>query len=141
MSHSSPSTSKIEFGPGDVVSIYAPSAGYPKYHLCVCALVEDGVAQFLYLNSRNNGRAYESDYTLAADQVPCLPISASGLTIVSCSGLPKYNAKQLDLYQAKRLGLFPVDLIPQLLDFVQNCDALTPAERRIVVAGLSSVLP
>lgn len=139
MSRSSLDTSDA-FGPGDVVSIYAPTTGYPKYHLCICTVIENGVAQFLYLNSGSSGRTYESDYVLATEQVPCVPTSATGMTIVSCNALPKYTARHLQLYNAKRLGAFPKELIPGLLDFVRTCGALTRGEQRLIEASLSPLL-
>ena len=37
------------FDVGDVVEVFAPTAGKKKYHLCVCCANDAGVTQFFFL--------------------------------------------------------------------------------------------
>jgi len=89
------------FNVGDIVVMYAPTAGKKKYHLCVCEVNEHGVEFFLFINS---GSGYAADFVVNDGSIDCLPESPTGNTVVSCSVVIRANQKQLAVYRAKKIG-------------------------------------
>lgn len=132
-----PSTSNPSFVPGDIVQIYAPVAGKPKYHLCVCAWAEGSTAQFLYINS-NQG--YEADYILDCAKVPCIPPSSTGDTVISCNIVARYTDHQLNIYRAQKIGTLDIAVVRDLVAFVEVTPALTRGEKRLIIANLKTLL-
>jgi hypothetical protein len=124
------------FAIGDIVSIYAPTVGYKKYHLCVHVGTDGTAHQFLFLNSDDR---FEGVYSVECERVPCVPRSASGRTAFSFTMLPRYNDKQLKLYGAKKLGVIDPVLATELLEFAEKAVGLTKAEQKIVCAALKSI--
>lgn len=125
------------FAIGDIVRIFAPIAGYEKYHLCVKLLDESGAARFLFLNSNP---AYEDTYAVPCERVPCLPPSETGVTAFSFSMLPTYNEKQLTIYKATRLGELSLDLARELRTFLDDVEALTRKDKLLVAAALDLII-
>lgn len=135
-SSSSPSINDLR--PGDIVKIYAPQAGYPKYHLCLCTLSADGAAQFIFMNSKVSG--YEGDFAVPNEEVPCLAPSDTGFTVFSLSQIPRYNAHQMELYEAEVLGRISAALAGRLLEEVRKTPVLTARDRRTAEAALEFVI-
>jgi hypothetical protein len=125
----------MTFSSWDIVEIFAPSAGYDKYHICVEDATADVAGRFLYMNSDSD---YESDFPLKCSEIPCLPKSRTGLSVVSCNGLARYNTKQLKLYKAATLGNYPLKHRKPLLEFIENCRALPSGEKKIILAALKA---
>lgn len=119
--------------PGDIVHIFAPIAGKKKYHVCVCGLNENGVAQFLFFNS---GGGYQADFVLPGDVLDCLPVSPTGKSIISCSIVVRYTANQLKQFDVKVIGKLPNDIGVELIEFLKKNPALNGSEKRAVVNGL-----
>ncbi len=125
------------FAIGDIVRIFAPGAGYEKYHLCIKLVDDDGAARFMFLNSNPN---YNDTYAVTCDRVPCLPPSDTGYTAFSFNMLPIYNERQLGLYRATKLGELSSDVATELRTFLNKVEALTRKEMRMVEAALDAII-
>ena len=121
---------------GDIVTIFSPVAGYPKYHLCVCAVDHHGVTHFLYINSHDG---WEADFKIEGDAIDCLPKSRTGKSVISCNTIARYNEKQLVLFQAKKIGELPTSLLDSLISHVMANKALNRREKQVVLEGLESL--
>ncbi|MCK4946623.1 MAG: hypothetical protein KAS59_10230 [Alphaproteobacteria bacterium] len=124
------------FDIGDILYFYSPHAGYPKYHLCVLKIINDDAAKFLYLNS-NNG--FAADFIVSDTEIPCLPPSKTGKSIISCSQLILANKRQLKLYKVKKIGRLDKKIAARLLKFVKTTDALSNTDKKIVTNALSKI--
>ena len=82
---------------GDIVKIFAPIAGYDKYHFCV-AIPENGNAgSFLFLNSDPN---FKDCLSVDCAKIPFLPVSETGKTAISFSIMMRYNDDKLRIYKS-----------------------------------------
>jgi hypothetical protein len=118
---------------GDIVRIYAPTAGKLKYHLCVYVGTDGAASRFLFLNSESY---FEGVYEVECTRVPCLPTSDTGKTVFSFNDIPRYNERQLDLYQATKMGALPEDVAKELIPFVREVEVLNRADREMILAAL-----
>jgi len=123
---------------GDIVEIYAPVAGYKKYHLCICVGTSGAATQFLYLNS---DPTYSGQYVIDCSRVPCIPPSDTNKTCFSFTAIPRYTDRQLGLYKAKRLGTLDPALAAELHAFAQLVTTLTRAEKKLVLDALKALIP
>lgn len=121
------------FNVGDVVEIFAPTAGKKKYHLCVCCANDAGVVQFFFINS---GDGYEADFVLADGQIGDLPESPTGKSVISCSIIVRYTPNQMTLYKAKKIGTIEAGIASDLADFISTSRALPKKDR----AGIATAL-
>lgn len=135
---SSSSRSISDIRPGDIVTIYAPQTGYPKYHLCISAPSSDVAAQFFFINSEDKG--YEGVFVVPNKEVPCLPPCESGVTVFSFTQIPRFNKRQLNLYRAEVRGRISVNLAKKLLTEVRNTPVLTGKDRKTAIAALEYVI-
>lgn len=126
------------FEPGDIVQFYAPQTGYPKYHLCIAKASKEGAAKFLFINSKDG---FAGDFTCADKEIPCIPKSKTGKSVVSCSAFVRANEKQLELYKAKKLGRLSNLVARKLEKFIQETKTspLTKKERGEVLTALATV--
>jgi hypothetical protein len=118
---------------GDIVELYAATAGRDKYHLCIQIGTEGSAFQFLFLNS-NPDRA--GVFTVPCNRVPCLPESKTGTTSFSFNMVPRYSEAQLKLYRAKKMGVLDPGLAAEMVEFAKYAKGLTSSERKAVVAAL-----
>lgn len=124
------------FSRGDIVKFYSVVAGYPKYHLCVLACLDDQAGIFLFINSDGG---FAGDFVIDDDELPCLPESPTGKSVISCSQPVRATSRQLALYNAEKLGeLLPV-VARKLEKFVQGVQTLTRLEKRIVLEALAEI--
>lgn len=126
------------FETGDIVSCYAASVGYSKYHLCICSPEQGSAGLFLFINSEGG---YEADFVLQNSDVPCIPKNDTGLTVISCSMLVRLSEKQLNTYKAKKIGNLDMKFISPLKDFIEKSKALTKKERQKCADSLSAKIP
>lgn len=125
--------------PGDIVQIYAPSAGYPKYHICLSGCTADQAAKFLYINSETTG-AFVDDRVFPNSSFPCIPPSPSGTSVVSCSAIVPVNRRQLGLFNARVIGRLDPSVARDLEKFVDgHVKSLRRAQKDFVLAALSLV--
>ena len=121
---------------GDIVRIFAPVAGYDKYHLCLKVSDDAGAATFIYLNSEGG---FADLFGVDCARVPCLPASATGKTHFSFGMLPRFNDNQLRLYKATKMGEIDPALASDLLAFAQTLKTLSKPEKVLVVNALASM--
>lgn len=121
---------------GDIVRIYAPVAGYDKYHFCIC--IPDGASagKFLFLNS---DPGYRDCLAIDCARIPLLPPSDTGVTAISFSLLVRYNAEKLALYRPTVLGAMPMDVVLQMLEFLKTVRSLPNPDKAVVVTALESL--
>ncbi|WP_298822835.1 hypothetical protein [uncultured Roseibium sp.] len=118
---------------GDIVKMYAPVAGYKKYHFCVC-LPEDEVAgRFLFLNS---DPSYRDCLSIDCARIPDIPASDTGVTAISFSLLPRYNQAKLNVYQAEVVGTMPADVVAEMLEFLDGVRSLPKGDKECVREAL-----
>lgn len=122
---------------GDLVRIYAPIAGYNKYHFCICIPDDNNSGKFLFLNSDPN---YKDCLPVACSRVPQIPPSDTGVTAISFSLLARYNSEKLDLYKAEVLGEMPLDVIADMRDFLATVRSLPKPDKLFIKAVLDSLL-
>lgn len=118
------------FEPGDVVEFYSDVAGKPKYHLCLSL-----DACYFFMNSPK-ARAYPGDMIIPCAEVPFLPATPSGDSIVSCSMLLRFTEDELIFYGARKRGRVSNAILLQLLQFVENSTVLSDEDKAIVLMGL-----
>lgn len=123
------------FEVGEIVEIFAPTAGKKKYHLCVCSANEHGVQGFLFINS---GQGYDADFVLDDAQISCLPLSPTGNSVISCSLIVKYTSHQLGVYRARKLGSLDRSIALLLATFIETTRALPKSDRETLAANLRS---
>lgn len=121
---------------GDVVRIYAPSAGYNKYHLCVKESDGTTVEEFLFLNS---DPGFDGVYVVDNVRVPCLPPSETGKIVFSFAMIPRFTEKQLTLFNAVKLGTLDPALAAELHAFAQTVRTMTRPEKQMVLAALALI--
>lgn len=121
------------FAVGDVIEMFSPQAGKTKYHLCVCEIEEGGVAKFFFLNS---GSGYEGDFIVRDTEIPCLPPSPTGESVISCSILLRFNEKQLKLWNARKLGELDGGIVARLISFLAVNRALSREDKTTAIANL-----
>lgn len=121
---------------GDIIRIFAPTAGKKKYHLCVCVGVDGSASQFLFLNSTPG---FADEFVVECERVPCLPKSTTGKTVFSLSLIVRYNDQKLELFQAKKMGELEAGLAKELLAYLPSVDALTNPEKAVVRAALKKI--
>ena len=107
---------------GSIVSIFAPSVGYVKYHLCIEKNDPPTASKFLWLNSDPK---FDGTYNVPCKRVPCIPPSKTGFTCFSFGIVLRYTDAQLSLFGFKVLGSIEKRLALELEAY-----ALTPANIR-----------
>jgi hypothetical protein len=121
---------------GDIVEIFAPGAGYRKYHLFIVRN-EAQVSHFLYFNS---GDGFENDFPVPPSEAECLPPSPTGVSVLSCTFMPRYTDRHLELYGAEKIGELGLASMKSLLDYIPQCRVLNGRERRAIIEALRSRL-
>lgn len=125
------------FDVGDIVQIYAPTAGKDKYHLCVCCANEDGVEKFLFINS---GGGYDADFVMKDGEIDGLPESPTGDSVISCSMVVRHNQQQLKLYKAKKLAVIKTATAKKLISFISQSNALPSKQREEIESSLTKLV-
>ncbi|MCB1528245.1 MAG: hypothetical protein KDJ45_11140 [Hyphomicrobiaceae bacterium] len=125
------------FDVGDIVQIYAPTAGKNKYHLCVCCANVDGVEKFLFINS---GSGYKADFVVKDGEIDGLPKSPTGDSIISCSIVVRHNQQQLKLYKAKKLSVIKTTTAKKLILFISESNALPLRQREEIKLSLEKLV-
>ena len=125
------------FAPGDVIEMHAPQVGYKKFWLCVCGVNAHGVLRFFYINS---GSGYEGDLVYDDRELPYLPKSPTGQSVISLSYLPIYSEKELKLYRAEKLGELDKRIIRELLSELPRVRKLSRQDRNLAINGLKGAV-
>lgn len=120
------------FSPGDVVEFYSVVAGKNKYHV---SLSLEGC--FFLLNSPKI-RVYPGDFIFPCSEVPFLPPTSNGDSIVSCSIVIRMTDAQLLAARARRIGSISTAVLTDLMTFVENSTVLSQEDKDAVLDGLGS---
>lgn len=123
------------FNIGDVVRFFSPIASKEKYHLCLGNAEQFPHFVFLHINSSSG---FRGDCILEDGQIPGLPKSPTGKTVVSFSLVVTMGADRLVKFGAKKTGEIDAHLAGELSAFAKITPVLTPAERAFVVSALES---
>jgi hypothetical protein len=124
------------FKAGEVVRFFSPTAGKPKFHLCLGTRGSVPVFAFLHLNS---GTGYRGDYVLDDGLIPGLPHSPTGKTVVSFSIVVQISAQNLTNFRAKKTGVIDAHLAGELAGFAKNLTVLSRPDQAFVVAALEKL--
>lgn len=111
------------FALGDVIRFASIEAGKTKYHLCISL---DG--NFLFINSPKS-TSYPGDYLIPCSELPFLPPTPSGQSIISCTLVMKKTDSELRRCNAKKVGSVSLDVIRGLVKFVRSSPVLTDDEK------------
>jgi len=105
--------------------------------LCIKLADEEGVAQFLYLNSDAH---YEDCYAVDCARVPCISRSRTGLTAFGFGMIPRYDERRLQLFRAEKVGELSGDVAAELRPFAERVETLTRRDRATVLAALDCII-
>lgn len=111
---------------GDIVEFYSPIAAKRKYHLCLCVGEVDGIYKFLMINSKSG---FKSDVVFRDGEIPGLPSSPTGESVISLSQIARIKVDKLKIWQPKVIGKIPNKVISGLQDEVATMPSLTKVEK------------
>jgi hypothetical protein len=122
---------------GDIIKILAPLKGDIKFQLCLRPNTPTQAAKFLFLNSRPR---FVSDLVNKDTEIPCLPPSKTGLSVISCSDIVLANTQQLQTFGATKMGQLP-SLIARRLEqhILAGLTPFTDDEEKFVLAALALI--
>jgi hypothetical protein len=115
--------------PGEVYRLRSGIANKPKFHLCVSM-----GGCFLFLNSPKT-KSFVGDLEVDGADLPFLPATPSGKSIVSCSLPVLIGARELNA-RAELLGEAPQTLLLKIFEFVEEAEYLSEEHRELILAGL-----
>lgn len=118
------------FQPGDVIWFRSSEANKPKYHLCVSL-----GGHYLFLNSPKT-RSYPGDFIVPCTEIPVVPATPSGNSIISCSLVLHETDADLRRLRAQKRGSISHDLLKRLITFVEQTPVLSDEDRDKVLDGL-----
>lgn len=121
---------------GDVVRLHSPTAGKEKFHLCLGRTEHETIFAFLFLNS---GTGYRGDCVLDDGQIPGLPKSPTGKSVVSFSLIVRVREDKLPMFGATKTGAIDANLAGELAAFAKGVRSLTRQEQTFVVSALESL--
>lgn len=121
---------------GDVVRFHSTIAGKEKFHLCLGRTEHGPVFAFLFLNS---GSGYKGDCILDDGQIPGVPKSPTGKSVVSFSLLVRVREEKLPAFGATKTGKIDANLAGELAAFAKGVKSLTRQEQVFVVSALESL--
>jgi hypothetical protein len=119
--------------PGDVVGFFSAPANKHKYHVCV-----GQAGKYLFLNSPK-ATAYPGDFRVNSAHVP-LPPTPQGYSIISCTLLTTVSEAQFRRLNGRVLGRLPVQVLKDLIKFVETCGTLSEEDQNAIIDGLADWL-
>ena len=114
----------------------AAQAGHLKYHICIVAPTDEAAGCFLYINSKSG---YDGDLVLPDGEIPSLPRSKTGETVISCSQLVRVAKRQLRLFECRCCGALPPAVARKLEEFCRTVPTLTPTDRKTVMDAMAAL--
>ena len=90
----------------------------------------------MFINSK---AGFKGDFVLSDSDIPCLPRSPTGQSVISCSQIVRANARQLEIFSCTKIGDFPTGLVRKLEKFVTTVPTLTSDERKLVLDGFDKM--
>lgn len=121
---------------GDVIRFHSTIAGKEKFHLCLGRTEHETIFAFLFLNS---GSGFKGDCVLEDGQIPGLPKSPTGKSVVSFSLLVRVREVKLPVLGATKTGAIDAHLAGELASFAKAVRSLTRQEQAFVVSALESL--
>lgn len=121
---------------GDVVRFRSTIASKEKFHLCLGRTENQTIFVFLFLNS---GSGFKSDCVLDDGQIPGLPKSPTGKSVVSFSLLVRVKEDKLPNFGATKTGAIDPNLAGELAAFAKEVRSLTQQEKAFVISALESI--
>lgn len=121
---------------GDVIRFHSTIAGKEKFHLCLGRTEHEAIFAFLFLNS---GFGFKGDCVLDDGQIPGLPKSPTGKSVVSFSLLVRVREDKLPVSGATKTGTIDANLAGELASFAKAVGSLTRQEKAFVVSALESL--
>lgn len=112
--------------PGDIVEFYSRIAGKRKYHICLCIGDKDGVYKFLMINSKSG---FKSDVIFLDGEIPGLPKSPTGESVISLSQIARIKSEKLALWQPAVVGKIPTKVINALQETLLDMPTLTKEDK------------
>lgn len=109
-------------------------AGKVKYHLCVHLN-----GRFIFLNSPKS-KAFRGDLVVPCSEIPCVPATPSGYSVISCNLVMHKTNAQLKAAKAVCLGSVSVSLLRKVLQFVEDSPVLSDEEKDQILDGLGDWL-
>ncbi|TQL14930.1 hypothetical protein FBY58_1860 [Zymomonas mobilis] len=116
--------------PGEVCSFWSDHGGKQKFHLCISMQ-----GCFLYLNSPKT-KSYPGDFVISNRDVPFLPPTADGNSIISCNVLLRKSDDDLLSEGADCLGTVPLKVMRQLVTFLEGTPVMAEDDRSDALDGL-----
>lgn len=114
---------------GDIIKFYSKVAGKHKFHLCLCVGDDDGVYKFLMINSEDG---FKSDVVFKDGEIPGLPESRTGLSVVSLSAIARVKVKKMDLWQPTFVAKMPKSILIRIRNEVAGMASLTRPEKQLL---------
>lgn len=111
---------------GDIVEFYSRIAGKRKFHLCLCIGEIDGIYKFLMINSKSG---FKSDVVFNDGEIPGLPSSATGESVISLSQIARVKVDKLNIWQPKVIGKIPNQIIVNLQEAIVDMPTLTKTDK------------
>ncbi|MCA0961036.1 hypothetical protein [Salipiger bermudensis] len=121
---------------GDIIRLYSTIAGKEKFHICLGRTENETVFAFLFLNS---GSGYKGDCVLDDGEIPGLPKSPTGKSVVSFSQIIRIKEEKLGVLGATKTGTIDAHLAGELAAFAKEVRSLTRQEQAFVVSALESL--
>lgn len=121
---------------GDVVRFYSTTAAKEKFHLCLGRTEHETIFAFLFLNSVSG---YKGDCILDDGQIPGLPKSPTGKSVVSFSLIIRVREDKLPILGATKTGAIDAQLAGELAAFAKEVKSLTRQEKVFVISSLESL--
>ena len=125
------------FNAGDIVHYHSAIAGKGKYHLCILVGCENGVHEFLFINSEHK---YDGDCVFTDGDIPGLPESRTGQTIGGFSQIVRVKAEKMALWDPVVKGTVSTNVIEKLLEHARIVRTLNRKDREKVINALSDIL-
>ena len=121
---------------GDIIRFHSTIAGKEKFHICLGRTEHETILAFLFLNS---GSGYKGDCVLDDGQIPGLPKSPTGKSVVSFSQLVRVREDKLAIFGATKTGAIDANLAGELVAFAKGVRSLTRQEQVFVTLALESL--
>lgn len=121
---------------GDVVRFHSTIAAKEKFHLCLGRTETEAIFVFLFLNS---GFGYKGDCVLEDGEIPGLPKSPTGKSVVSFAQLVRVKEDKLPILGATKTGAIDGHLAGELAAFAKGVRSLTRQEQAFIVSALESL--
>jgi hypothetical protein len=126
----------VTISPGDIVRFYSNIAGKEKFHICIQGPSKNYAATFLFVNSR---AGFKADLVFRDGEIPGLPVSSTGKTIISCSILLRIPVRQLEQHNIKVTGKLPSAVARKLANFIKTVPTLSDSDKEIIVDALAEL--